>query len=216
MSVSLSNGSVVSIAATYGSVITISAITNANPAVVTTSAAHGLTNGDFVEVTSGWSRLNSRIVRVAAASGSTFTLEGIDTSNTSLYPAAGGTGTCRKIATWTQITQMLDLTTQGGDQQFVNYSFLEQDFESQIPTIKSASSMNLSIADDSALPHYAILSAANDDRIQRALRLVLPSGAILLYNGYVTLNKTPSLTKSQVMAITSTVSLTGQVVRYAS
>jgi hypothetical protein len=216
MSVSLSNGSVVSIAATYGSVITISAITNANPAVVTTSAAHGLSNGDFVEVTSGWSRLNSRIVRVAAASGSTFTLEGIDTSSTSLYPAAGGTGTCRKIATWAQITQMLDLTTQGGDQQFVNYSFLEQDFESQIPTIKSASSMTLSIADDSALPHYAILSAANDDRIPRALRLVLPSGAILLYNGYVTLNKTPSLTKSQVMAITSTVSLTGQVVRYAS
>ncbi|MBX9754535.1 MAG: phage tail protein [Pseudomonadaceae bacterium] len=216
MAVSLSNGSVVSVAASYGAAITISAITNANPAVATTSAAHGLANGDFVEVTSGWSKLNSRIVRVAAASGSVFTLEGFDTSSVSLFPSGGGTGTCKKIATWTQITQMLDLTTAGGEQQFVNYSFLEQDFESQIPTLKSASSMTLSIGDDSTLPHYAILSAANDDRVPRALRLVLPNGAILLYNGYMTLNKTPSLTKSQIMALAATVSMTSQPVRYAA
>lgn len=216
MSVSLSNGSVVAIAASYGSVSTVSAITNANPAVVTTSAAHSLANGDFVEVTSGWSRLNGRVVRVAAASGSTFTLEGIDTSSVSLYPAGGGIGSVRKIATWTQITQMLDLTTAGGEQQFVNYSFLEQDFESQIPTIKSASSMTLSIGDDSSLPHFAILSAANDDRLPRALRLTLPNGSLLLYNGYVSLNKTPSLTKNEIMALTSTYSLTSQPVRYAS
>ena len=216
MSVSLSNGSVVAMAASYTSAVTITAITNANPGVVTTGTAHTYANGDFVEITSGWSRLNGRIVRVAAASGSTFTLEGIDTSSTSLYPAGGGVGSVRKIATWTQITQMLDLTTSGGDQQFATYSFLEQDFESQIPTTKSAASLTLSIGDDSSLPHYALLSAANDDRLPRALRLTLPSGSLLLYNGYATLNKTPSLTKNEIMALASTFSLTSQPVRYAS
>lgn len=216
MSVSLSNGSVISITSGYGSAITVSAITNANPAVVTTSAAHGLANGDYIEVTSGWSRLNSRICRVIAASGSTLSLEGIDTSSTTLYPAGGGTGSIRKITGWTQITQLLDLTTSGGDQQFVTYSFVEQDFESQIPTVKSASNMTMSIGDDATLPHYALLSAANDDRQPRALLLALASGSKITYNGYVTLNKTPSLTKNQVMALSSTVSLTSQPVRFTS
>lgn len=216
MSVGLPNGSIVSVAASYGAVITNSSITNASPAVVTTSAVHSLANGDFVEVTSGWSRLNGRIFRVAAASGSVFTLEGLDSSDVTLYPVGSGAGTCRKVATWQQITQILDMTTNGGEQQFATYSFLEQDFESQIPTIKSASGLTLSIGDDATLPHYTILSAANDDRIPRALRLSLPSGSKILYNGYMTLNKTPTMTKNQVMAISSTMSMTNQAVRYAS
>lgn len=216
MSVSLSNGSIVSIAASYSTSLSVTGITNANPAVGTTASAHSYSVGDFVEVTSGWSRVNGRIFRLSAATGSSFTLEGLDTTDTSQYPVGGGIGSIRKVATWTQITQMLDLTTSGGDQQFATYSFLEQDFESQIPTVKSAAGMTLSIGDDSTLPHYTILSAANDDRIPRAIRLKLPSGALILYNGYVTLNKTPSLTKNQIMAITSTVSLVGQPVRYAS
>jgi hypothetical protein len=111
-----------------------SAVTNANPAVATTSAPHGITTGDFVEVTSGWSRLNNRIVRAASASGSSLAYEGIDSSSTVNYPVGTGTGSIRAITAFTQISQILDLTSSGGEMQFTNYSFLEQDFESQLPT----------------------------------------------------------------------------------
>jgi hypothetical protein len=102
MSVKLPNGTTFAIASGYGSPITVTALSNASTAVATASA-HGLTEGDFVEVTSGWSRLNGKVVRVGTADTGTFELEGIDTSSTTAYPAGSGIGTVRKISGWTQI-----------------------------------------------------------------------------------------------------------------
>lgn len=215
MAVNLPNGAVVSVASTYAAAKTITAITNASPAVAS-STAHGFVTGDLVEITSGWARLNRRIVRVTNITADTFSLEGVDATSTNLYPAGGGAGSARKISAWTQISQVLEFTTSGGEQQFVNYSFLESDAENQIPTVKSASSFTLSIADDATLPHYAVLSAANDDRVPRALRCSLPSGSQILYDGYVTLNKTPTLTKNEIMALQATVSMTSEPMRYVS
>ncbi|MTI92149.1 MAG: phage tail protein [Pseudomonas stutzeri] len=215
MSVSLPNGAVVSIASAYAAPITVTAVSNANPAVAT-AEGHGLANGDIVEVTSGWSRLNSRVARVAGVTADTFQLEGINTTSTNLYPAGGGAGSVRKVSTWQQITQVLEFTTSGGEQQFVTYSFLEEDVEHQIPTVKSASSFAMTIGDDAELPWYSILSDANDDRIPRAVSVVLPSGSAIFYNGYVTLNKTPTLTKNELMGLQSTVSLTSEPMRYAA
>jgi len=215
LSVSLPNGAVVSIASAYAAPITVTAVSNANPAVAT-AEGHGLANGDIVEVTSGWSRLNSRVARVAGVTADTFQLEGINTTSTNLYPAGGGAGSVRKVSTWQQITQVLEFTTSGGEQQFVTYSFLEEDVEHQIPTVKSASSFAMTIGDDAELPWYSILSDANDDRIPRAVSVVLPSGSAIFYNGYVTLNKTPTLTKNELMGLQSTVSLTSEPMRYAA
>jgi hypothetical protein len=215
MSVSLPNGAVVAAAATYAAPKTITAISNAAEASAS-SAAHGFAAGDLLEMTSGWSRLNSRIVRVKTATTDAFVLEGVDTSNVNLYPVGGGTGTVRKILTWTQITQVLEFTTSGGEQQFVTYSFLEEDVEHQIPTVKSASSFAMTIGDDASLPWYALLSAANDDRVPRAVRITLPSQSSILYNGYVTLNKTPTLTKNEIMGLQATVSLTSEPMRYSA
>lgn len=215
MSVSLPNGAVVAIASAYSAEETISAISNAAEASCS-STAHGFTTGDILEINSGWSRLNGRIVRVKSATTDAFVLEGIDTTNTNLYPTGGGAGTARKITTWQQITQVLEFTTSGGEQQFVTYSFLEEDVEHQIPTVKSASSFALTIGDDASLPWYGILSAANDDRVPRAVSVLLPAGSSIYYNGYVTLNKTPTMTKNEIMGLQSTVSLTSEPVRYAA
>lgn len=215
MSVSLPNGAVVSVASTYSAAKTITAITNANPAVVS-STTHGFANGDIVEITSGWSRLNRRIVRVANVAADSFELEGIDTTSTTLYPVGGSAGSAREVSAWTQISQVIEFSTSGGEQQFVTYSFLEEDVEHQIPTVKSASSFAMTIGDDATLPWYSILSAANDDRIPRAVRVQLPSGSSILYDGYVTLNKTPTLTKNEIMGLQATVSLTSEPVRYSA
>lgn len=215
MSVSLPNGVVFNVASAYAAAKTITAITNANPAVVT-CAAHGLTDGDIIVLASGWNKLNEKAVRVANSDTNTFELEGVDTTNTTSFPAGGGVGTLREVTSWVQISQVLENTSQGGDQQFVTYSFLEEDVEHQIPTVKSASSIQFSIGDDASLAWYPILSAANDDRQPRAVKAVLPSGSLILYNGYITLNKTPSMTKNQIMALASTLSLTSEPVRYAA
>ena len=170
MSVKLPNGVTLALATTYAVADTVSAVTNANPAVATTSAPHGITTGDFVEVTSGWSRLNNRIVRAASASGSSLAYEGIDSSSTVNYPVGTGTGSIRAITAFTQISQILDLTSSGGEMQFTNYSFLEQDFESQLPTQASPMSMSISIADDASLAGYIALKAASESRALTGLK----------------------------------------------
>lgn len=215
MAVTLPNGSLVAIASGYGSAKTITAITNANPGVAT-SAAHGFTDGDILEVTSGWSRLTNKIVRVDGSATGTFELEGIDTTSTSVYSAGGGTGTAREITGWTQLAQIVGSTSSGGEQQFLNYQFLEADAESRIPTTKSAAGIQFTVADDPSLPGYILAKAANDDRVPRAIRVTLSNGAILLYNAYVSLSTIPSLTVNELMTIEVTLSLTAEPVRYAS
>lgn len=215
MAVYLPNGSTVSIASGYGAEKTISAITNASPGVAT-SAAHGFSDGDYIDVVSGWARLTDRIVRVDGSTTGTFELEGIDTSSTSLFPTGGGVGTCREITGWTQLAQILDSTSEGGEQQYWTGQFLESDREIRIPTTKSAAGINFQIADDPSLPGYQLAKVANDDREPRAVMITLSNGQKLLYKAYISLSLIPSLTVNEAMTVGVTLSLLGDPVRYAS
>lgn len=214
MSARLPDGTILSIASTYAAVATLSALTNANPGVATLSASHGVSTGDIIEVTSGWAKLNARVVKAGTVNVNDVPLSGIDTTSTTDYPAGSGIGSVREITAWTQIAQVLTVTTQGGDQQFVEYSYLESNDAYQLPSTRNPMSLTLSIADDATLPHVAVLKAANDDRQVRAIRAQLPGGSVIYYNGIVTYNETPSLTKGQVMAVEATVSLQSRPVRY--
>lgn len=216
MSVQLPNGALVALASGYGSTVVMSAITNADPGVATLAASHGVIEGDYIEVTSGWSRLTDKIVRAGTVSTNDVDLDGIDTTLTSIYPAAGGAGSVRKVSGWTQLSQILSSSSSGGEQQFLEYQFLEGDAQKRIPTFKSAAGLTFSIADDPTLPGYQLASAANDDRLPRAVRITLPSGAEIVYNAYISLNKTPSLTVNEIMACEVTLSLLAEPVRYTA
>lgn len=216
MTVRIPNGAIIAMASGYVAADTVTAATNASPSVLTTSAAHGILNGAFFEFNSGWSRADGRIFRAIAASGSSISPEGLDTTSTAAYPAGSGIGTIREISGWTTINQILSTQSDGGDQQFATYQLLEGDTEKRIPTVKSAAGLTLTIADDPTLAGYLAIAAANEDRAQRAFRVTLPGGSILLYNALVSLDPTPSLTVNDVMAVTVTLSFVGAPVRYAS
>jgi hypothetical protein len=212
--ITLPNGAIISLAATYAASAAVTGITNAVAAVV--AAANTLAPGDYVEITSGWSRLSGKVVRVSAATTGSFTLEGYDTTNTAIYPAGTGAGTFRKILSWTQLSQILSSSSSGGEQQFLEYQLLEGDSQKRIPTVKSAAGLTFSVGDDPTLPGYQLASTANDDRLPRGVRIDLPSLAKILYNAYVSLNKTPSLTVNEIMACEVTLSLLAEPVRYVS
>lgn len=213
MAVSLPNGVLLSIATSYAASVSVTGITNANPGVAT-ATAHGFSNGDVLELTSGWSRLNNRLVRVSGVTANTFNIEAIDTSSTTLYPTGTGGGSVRKITAFTQIAQILELTSSGGEMQYVTYSFLEQDFESQMPTQSSPQTLSMTIADDQTLAGFIAMKAAAQTRALTGMRATLPNGSILFYNGYVDFDETPSMTKNQVMGCRGGFSLQGRPVRY--
>ena len=214
MSVQLPNGTTFAIATAYGASKNMTAVSNLNPGVATLEVSHGIATGDFFEVTSGWSRLTNKIVKAGTVATNDVPLLGIDTSNTSIYPALGGTGTVREITTWTQLAQVLSSQSDGGEQQFVTYQFLESDAEKRIPTTKSAGGLTLSIADDQTQPGWIAAAAANDDRLQRAIKATLPNGSVLVYNAYVSLNKTPTMSINEIMACECTLSFLAEPVRY--
>jgi hypothetical protein len=213
MAVSLPNGALISIASGYGSAVTVTAITNATTAVAS-AAAHGFLVGDFVEITSGWSRLTGKVVKVGAVTTGTFELVNIDSTITSIYPAGSGIGTARKVTGYTQLSQILSSSSNGGEQQFLEYQLLESDAQKRIPTFKSAAGLTFTVADDTSLPGYQLAVVANDDRLPRAVKVTLPSSSIISYNCYVSINKTPTLTVNELMAFECTMSMLNEPVRY--
>lgn len=215
MAVTLPNGVIFSLGTAIDTAKTVTAISNANPAVASASA-HGYTNGDIILLNSGWQKINDRLFRVANQASGTFELAGQDTSNLTLFPSGTSAGSARKVTAWTQISQVLECTTSGGEMQFATYSFLETDYESQIPTQHSAMSLQLSIADDPTLAGYAALKKAAADRVSIPVRAQMPNGSVILYMGYVSFNETPTMTKNNVMACSATVSLQSLPVRYAT
>jgi len=215
MSVTLPNGSIVAIASGMGAAVAITAASNAAECVVT-AAGHGLVVGDFARITSGWSRLTDKVVRVGAVASNDVTLEDYDTTDTDVYPAGSGTGTIEKVTGWTQLSQILQSSSNGGEQQFLEYQFLEADAQKRIPTFKNAAGLTFSVADDPSLPGYQLAAVANDDRAARPVRVTLANGSKILYNCYISLNKTPTLTVNELMACEVTMSMLNEPVRYAA
>lgn len=220
MSVYLPNGSKFYIGSTYGAAKTFSSISNAAEAVASFAADPALAIGDLMEVTSGWERLDKRVVRVKAVSGAgpyLVTLEGIDTTDTNLFPAGNGAGTVREITAWTEITQVEAPETSGGEQQFVNYQPVASDLEKRLPSYRSAQGLKLTFFDDPTLAWYAAVQAASDNnQTLYAVKIELKSGARIFASGYWTLQEMPSMQANTPMKSTIDIAYAGRVTRYAA
>jgi len=216
MAVSVPNNSSFSVATTYGAPISVTAATNATEAVLTT-ATNTFAVGDIVEFTSsGWVKANLRVFRVKTATTTSVTLEGFDTTSIKAFPAGNGAGSLRKVQSWTVLPYMKEFAVSGGDPKYNTEEYLDVEDEIQMFNGFSASSIAMSIADDPALPHNAVLQAATDSQAVTAIRVVLPSGAPLLYNGVLGFNPSPTLVKGQGMVVKCGVALRSRVNRYAS
>ena len=208
----LPNNIAFALASAFAAVVSITAATNAAEAVCT--ATNTFATGDFVEYTGGWSAANGRVFRLKAASGTSFTLEGLDTTDTSLFPAGAGVGTVRKITTWVPVTGVTSAEISGGDGKNVEVPLLDTDAPVMLPDGFTATTVTLTTADDKSLPHHAALKAVSDGVKPTCLRGMLPGGGVLLYAGYCSFNESPSLAKGSVMAVKSIFSLQNKVVRY--
>ncbi|CAI8753162.1 Phage tail tube protein, TTP [Pseudomonas chlororaphis] len=213
MGYKLPNGGTFQHAATYAAALAITVITNASEAVATVVGAT-LSAGDIVLLSSGWSKLDNKVVRVKAATATAITLEGIDTTDTQIFPAGGGAGSMKKVLTWVQIPQVTDLAFSGGEQNYLDVVFLENDQGKQIPTDKSAASMVLTIADDPAQAFNAVLLAADAGKQVQAARLNLPGNDSLLYGAYTSFSKQPAVSRNNLLTRTVNLALQAEPTRY--
>ncbi len=213
---SVPTGTTFFIASAYGSAKATTIVSNAAEAVVT-SAAHGYSNGDVVEVTSGWGRLNKRHARIKSVTTDTFVLEGIDTSNTDFYPTGSGLGSVRKVTTFTQIVQVLGINSSGGEAKNVPYKYYESDVEFSINDGFTAQVRTLELDSDSiGTAGYTALKTLTDVQTDTCLLTQSRSGKKSYQSCTVALNETEQFQDGQINRVVLAVNGTGRAVRYAS
>ncbi len=101
--------------------VTITGITQANPAVVTASS-HGYSNGDHVWINNvvGMTEVNGRRYTVANKTTNTFELSGVDSSSYTAYSSNGDGQKVYEIATPYTAAQVFDLRfTQSADVMYI-------------------------------------------------------------------------------------------------
>lgn len=214
MAARLPNGSTLDCSATFGTEVVVSSITNANPAVAT-ATGHSVAVGDVVLLTTGWVRATGRAFRVSAVdAGTTITLEGLDTTDTTRFPIGSSAGHIKEVATWVTVSQITEATSSGGEQQFVTFGYLENNKDQQLATTKSPAVLTLVVADDPTLPYVPVVEKADSTQELSVQRLNLIDGSTILYVSVVSITATPTLSRNNIMNRTITLSQQGDITRY--
>lgn len=204
------------VASAIATLLATTVVTNATEAVVT-STGHGYANGDIVEITSGWGRLNKRIWRIKSAAASTFVLEGADTTNTTFFPAGVGIGFVRKITTFTQLTSVMNPSSSGGEPKTVNYKFIESDVEFSINDGFTATSYTLELdADAIGGAGYTALKTLTDVQTDTVLQMISRNGARIFIPCTVALNESVRLQDGQINRVNASFNGNNRLTRYAS
>lgn len=161
MGFALPNGATVFVGSKLATPVAVTGVSNAAGAVFTVANGHGLAVGDVVLVSSGWALIDSLVVRVTAQTTTSVTIGVINSTDTNFFPAGSGAGSLSKVAEWTEIPQITEVAQSGGDQQYTQIQFLADDRQRNLATYKAAKSQNITMAHDSTLPIYSVLSAAD-------------------------------------------------------
>lgn len=211
-------GTTIAVASVFASSLPFTAASNAAETVLTMASTAGLANGDIVEVTSGWGRLNKRAARVKNLSANvSITLEAMDTTNTNFFPSGSGAGSVRKVTTFQTIASVTAISSSGGDPIQVDYKYLDSDVRYSINDGFNASSYTLTIdADAIGTAGYTALKSLTDVQTDTILRVTTRSGQINLIPCTVALNEAVQLNDGQINTVTCAFNGNNRLTRYAS
>lgn len=197
MSIISTRGALLYLGSEPGTAKAISAITNANPAVATLEASHGVTVGEYIYIRSNWALLDRRLARVSAVATNDVTLEGIDTSDTGAYPpgAGGGTGATVQEFTWaTQLSQIEpSISTGGGDLKTQDGTFMEHLQDQTYPDGFNAAQWTVGYYSDASLPWLPTVRTAMLSARERPFMFKSLGNQRVIYSSLWTINEFASI-----------------------
>ena len=209
-------GTIHSVATVLSTAKTITGISNAAEAVVS-SVAHGFANGDLVLVLSSWGRLNYRAYRVKSVTADTFVLEGANTTNTDWFTPGQGGGSARKATTWVDLDRTMNHNTSGGEAKTVNVKFIESDVEFVLNDGFSAVQRTFEMdADMIGSPAYDALKMLSETNADTIVRRRAKTGAMSLIPAKVAFNEEETLTEGQAVVVKGTFNAQNLSTRYAA
>lgn len=182
MTTVIGRGVRVEIGTTEGSAKTVSAITQANPGVAT-STAHGLTTksvGYFSGV-EGMVNLEGQAVRLGTVATDTFGLEDIKTT---AYPAFSGSADFIPITAWSTLSRATSYSIGGGEGEKLDDTVLLDDIKQEVQGLLAAQTVtfNLSSLTVSDAAMTALRTAARDSAYL-VFRITLKDGSVRIFRG---------------------------------
>jgi hypothetical protein len=207
-------GTVFSLSTAFGTAAVMSAISNANPAVASLAAGHNVAANDIVLVASAWPLADGRVFKAGTISTNDVPLVGLNSLDTASYPAGAGLGSVKEVSSWLSFSGLNEVSSSGGEPQFVTYTLIDDGMERQIQKGKSAKSIKLTLLDNPTAAWNDTLISADEDGAVRVLRAQLKNGTVLYYPVTVAFDTTPSMDISKVMTVSATFSIMAKETRY--
>ena len=198
---------------TFAAAKAISAITNAAPAVAT-STAHGYVDGDEILLTSGWEDATDTVYRVDQLTADTFKIEGLNSTNLNFFTAGSGAGEARKVSTWVEMPQVLNISTSGGDARFTTISPLAKRNDINVPTGFNAMSISITLGHDPSNANYQQMLDISRTLEKVAFKMVLSGGAVGYGFGYMNVAEAPQLNRNQANQVNASITLLGRFMSY--
>ena len=205
-------GSAFYFSTTFAATKSITALTNAKPAVAT-STAHGYSDLDEILLMSGWEDATNSVFQVDQLTADTFEIEGLNSTNPTFYGAGTGTGTASKISGWTDIPQVLSISTSGGDAKFTEVQLLAARNGISLPTGFNASRITLELAHDPALEAYITMTDISRTFTKCAFKITGSGGTAYSY-GYMVVSEVPNMTAGSVNKVQCTIAALGRTITY--
>lgn len=199
---------------TFGAAKTIASVTNASPAVAT-STAHGFVDNDELLYIGGWEDASKAIYRADQLSADTVALTGLNSTNTNFYSAGAGVGTLQKVSSWTEIPEVVTITSDGNQQEFIDLRLISSRYAQKIPTGFTPGTINMTLVFDAGSAAYQAMLDATMSRTLVAFKMVLSDSAAIYAYGYISASKAPQVQAGQVIQVPVTFAIQGQFSTYA-
>ena len=192
---------------------TITGITTANPAVVS-STAHGFANGDYVILTvQGMYQLNGKVVRVANQTVNSFECEGVNSTSYDTFSS----GTAEAITFGSSITTATTMTASGGDFDFIDVTTIHVNVKTHIPGLANPITYTFDNLWDIADAGQIAMKSASDAAAQRAFKFTFGSGGpIMVFSGYVGFTGAPTGNAQDKVTASAVITAFGTPTYYAS
>lgn len=199
---------------TFATAKTITALTNANPTVAT-STAHSFADNSEILLASGWEDATDSVFRTGAIDANSFQVKGLNTTNTGFYvPAAGIPASAQLISNWVSIPQVLTIDTQGGDPKFTTISPLARRNDINVPVGFNATSTTLTLGHDPSNANYQTMVDISRSLTKVAFKLLLSGGGVSYGYGYMSVSEVPKLNKGSANSVSASFTFLGRTISY--
>lgn len=191
---------------------TITAITKANPAVVS-CAAHGFTVGQEVKITAaGMIEASNMVARVSNVTVGTFELEGVDSTLFNTFTSGGA----QLITFGASASTVQDINSSGGEAKAIDITTVHDDTDKEIPGTKSAISYSFGNLWDPADPALIELKKADMVKGTRCVKIIFSTGAKVMFDCYPSASGAPGGSKGAAVTTPTSFKLTGPITSYAT